>query len=217
MTSPRHQRALRAVAAATLATFVALLSHVAAGGEPPSPLGAALPWALSLMVSLLVVGRRLSVVRLGVAVTAAQALFHVMFALGVVPLAGSAPGAPGAAGQTGPFSLHAGHMSLPASLAIPGVPGALAGVAPDAAMLAAHVLAAAVTTLLLHRGEQLVAALSDIARRIALRLRTVTRGALPRVQMPPRVRPLTASVGMPRLRALLAAPARRGPPALLAS
>ncbi|MET3468380.1 hypothetical protein [Microbacterium sp. BDGP8] len=213
MTSSRHQRALRAAAAATLATFVALLSHVAAGGEPPSALGAALPWALSLMISLPVVGCRVSVVRLGAAVTAAQTLFHVMFALGVVPLAGSARMPTPASGLTGPFSLHAGHMSLPAS---PSAPGEIAAAAPDAAMIGAHILAAAITTLLLHRGERLLAALADLARRIATRLRSVTRDAVPSAPMPPRLRPLASSVRTPRLRALVAAPARRGPPALLA-
>lgn len=212
MTPSRHQRALRAAAAATLATFVALLSHVAAGGEPPSALGAALPWALSLMISLAVVGRRVSVVRLGAAVTAAQTLFHVMFALGVVPLAGSARIAT-PSGLTGPFSLHAGHMSLPAS---PSAPGAVAAATPDAAMIGAHILAAAITTLLLHRGERLLAALADLARRIATRLRSVTRDAVPSAPMPPRLRPLASSVRTPRRRALVAAPARRGPPALLA-
>ncbi|OYC96001.1 hypothetical protein [Microbacterium sp. Yaish 1] len=212
MTSPRHQRALRASAAATLATFVALLSHVAAGGEPPSALGAALPWALSLVVSLVIVGRRLSVVRLGVAVTAAQVLFHVMFALGVVPLAGSAGVSTGGTSQTGPMSLHAGHMSLPASVS---APGALSAVAPDAAMIGAHVLAAVATTLLLHRGERLLAGLVGLARRIAVRLRSVARGAVPSAPAPLRVRPLVSSVRMPRRRALVAAPARRGPPALL--
>ncbi|OWP21881.1 hypothetical protein CBF90_09330 [Microbacterium sp. AISO3] len=213
MTSPRHQRALRAGAAATLATFVALLSHVAAGGEPPSGLGAALPWALSLVVSLVVVGRRLSAVRLGAAVTAAQVLFHVMFALGVVPLAGSAGVSTAGASQTTPMSLHAGHMSLPASLS---APGALAAVAPDAAMIGAHVLAAVATTLLLHRGERLLSALLGLARRIAVRLRSAARDAVPPAPNPLRVRAIVSSVRMPRRCALVAAPARRGPPVLLA-
>ncbi|MDQ1217096.1 hypothetical protein [Microbacterium arborescens] len=212
MNSPRHQRALRAGAAATLATFVALLSHVAAGGEPPSALGAALPWALSLVVSLVIVGRRLSVVRLGAAVAAAQVLFHVMFALGVVPLAGSAGVSTAGTSQTGPMSLHPGHVPLPASVS---APGALAAVAPDAAMIGAHVLAAVATTLLLHRGERLLAGLIGLARRIAVRLRSVARDAVPSAPAPLRVRPLVSSVRMPRRRALVAAPARRGPPALL--
>ncbi|MFS0714122.1 hypothetical protein ABC195_09565 [Microbacterium sp. 2P01SA-2] len=213
MISSRQQRALRAVVAATLATFVALLSHVTAGGEPPSLLGAALPWALSSMVSLLVVGRRLSLARLGAAVAAAQVLFHVMFALGVVPLAGSAGPAGASAGPAGPISLHAGHMSLPASLS---EPGALAAVAPDVAMIVAHVVAAVLTTVLLHSGERLVGALAGLARRIALRLRSVARDAVLPAPTSPLPVPVVSNVRAPRLRALIAAPARRGPPVLLA-
>lgn len=213
MTSPRQQRALRAGAAATLATAVALLSHVAGGGEAPAPLGVALPWALSLVVCLLLVGRRLSGLRLGLAVTAAQVLFHAMFAVGVVPLAGSAhaPGATGAAGE--PRGLHSGHMSLPASVT---APGSIEQVIPDAAMIGAHLAAAFATTLMLHRGERLLTALADLARRIGRRLRAVVRGAVPPSTAPLRRRTVAVPVRSRHPRPLIAAPARRGPPILLA-
>lgn len=207
MTSLRQQRAIRATAAASLATFVALLSHVAAGGAPPSLLGVAAPWALSLLVCLGLAGRRLSTVRLGAAVTAAQVLFHVLFALGVVPLAAAASSSAAA------LDAHAGHMPVAASFASSGVDLA---VVPDAAMLAAHVGAAVVTTALLHRGELLLVGLGALARRIGLRLRAADLDVvMPVVASSPR-RPIAARIRPPRSRPLIASPGRRGPPALLA-
>ncbi|QLD11318.1 hypothetical protein [Microbacterium oleivorans] len=211
MTPPRQQRALRASAAATLATFVALLSHVSAGGAPPSLLGVLLPWALSLPLTLIVVGHRLSIARLGAGVASAQLIFHAMFALGVVPSVGSATVAVDAAGDRGLQALHAAHMSLPASFSSPASPVAAL---PDAAMLGAHLLAAVVTTLLLHRAECLMAALGGLAQRIALRLRAVARDIVPPVRTPLRIR-LAAAVRRRHPRPLIAAPSRRGPPRLL--
>lgn len=209
MVSVRQQRAVRATASASLATFVALLSHVAAGGPPPSVLGIALPWALSLIVCLGLAGRRLSVMRVGAAVAAAQAVFHVLFALGVVPLASAGP-APGAAG----LAAHAGHMPVAAS-SLASVPTS-AVVVPDAAMLGAHVIAAVVTTLVLHRGELLLVGLGELARRVARRLRAAGRDVVPPTAVSPRRRGFASSTSAPRPRPLIASPARRGPPSLLA-
>ncbi|MEH3089961.1 MAG: hypothetical protein PGN24_10330 [Microbacterium arborescens] len=213
MPSPRQQRALRAGAAATLATFVALLSHVSAGGEPPALLGVALPWALSLVVCLLVVGRRLSALRLAAAVVGAQVLFHALFSLGVVPSSGSLPSAPFGPANMSAHSLHTGHMSMSASI-LPG--GPIIGMTPDAAMLAAHLVAAIVTTVVLHRGERLVVAVAELARRAGLKLRAAA--GIPVRPTNPSLRPRIggAPVRARHPRPLVASPARRGPPALLA-
>ncbi|SDQ27510.1 hypothetical protein [Microbacterium sp. cf332] len=213
MPSPRQQRSLRAGAAASLATFVALLSHVAAGGAPPSVLGVLLPWALSLLIALLIVGRRLSLARLGTAVATAQVVFHAMFALGVVPSAGSAGSATVTGGGHAAHNLFAAHMSLSASVASP---AGFSAVVPDAAMLAAHVVAAVLTTLVLHRGEHLVAGLGALAQRIAVRIRAVARDVVPPVRTPTRARSGAGEVRVRHPRPLVAAPARRGPPVLLA-
>ncbi|KAA9089764.1 hypothetical protein [Microbacterium radiodurans] len=214
MTQARQHRALRASAAATLATFVALMSHVAAGGDPPAVLGVVLPWSLSLLASLLLVGRRLSLVRLSAAVVAAQALFHVVFALGIMPAAPAVGAAAGDAPAAG--GGHAGHMSFPASLgsdasALP------AHLAPDLAMVLAHAAAAVITIAALHRAERLVSALLAVARRIAVRLRAVLGGIISRPMPPAPARPRSGGRVARHPRPLIAAPALRGPPALFAS
>ena len=78
MRRSRASRALRGLIGASIATFVALLSHVAAGGAMPGWVGIALPWLLSVMVCTLLAGRALSLIRLSLAVAASQALFHCL-------------------------------------------------------------------------------------------------------------------------------------------
>ncbi|MEV8024602.1 hypothetical protein [Microbacterium sp. NPDC080220] len=83
MRPSRPSRVARGEAAASLATWAALLSHVAAGGAMPGWLGVAVPLVLSFAFCTALAGRHLSVVRLAVAVTASQLLFHTgtMFGL----------------------------------------------------------------------------------------------------------------------------------------
>lgn len=163
----RHERGvvvLRGAVAASLATFIALLSHVAAGASMPGALGIAVPWVLSLAVCTMLAGRRLSLARLSIAVAVSQALFHVLFVLGTVTLAGTS-------------SPH-GHGS-PALLrfAAPDAPAAAGG---DLVMTGAHLVAAAITVAVLHRGEQLAYQLLHLARRLRRWVRghvTVVLGA----------------------------------------
>ncbi len=213
MPTLRQQRSLRAGAAASLATFVALLSHVVAGGSRPSALGILLPWALALLIALAVVGRRLSFARLGAAVAGAQSAFHAMFALGVVPSAGSAWDTPGGSGSHAAHGLLAGHMSLPASVS---PLDTVAAAVPDGAMLGAHALAAVATTFLLHRGERVLGLLGELARRLAIRVRAVACEIMPPAHTPIGARLIPADLGVRRRRPLVAGPARRGPPVLLA-
>ncbi len=213
MNPARQHRALRASAAATLATFVALMSHVAAGGAPPAPLGVLLPWSLSLLAALPLVGRRLSPVRLSAAVVVAQVLFHVFFALGIVPA--SPVGAPSARAETAGGG-HAGHMPFMASAGggAAAVPGHLV---PDLAMVLAHAAAAVITIVALHHAERLVAALVALARRIGVRLRAVLRGIVSPPMPPAPAQPGSGDGVIRRARPLIAAPALRGPPAPFAS
>lgn len=92
MRASRKLRLLRGVAGASIATFVALASHVWVGGQMPGMLGIAVPWLLSAMVCTLLSGIRLSALRLSVSVLLSQALFHSLFVLGAItPRGGVAP------------------------------------------------------------------------------------------------------------------------------
>ncbi|MGI6878919.1 hypothetical protein [Microbacterium sp. gxy059] len=199
MASSRGTQLLRGAAGASVATFVALLSHVGAGGEMPALLGVAVPWILSLMVCTLLAGRRLSAVRLSLAVVSSQALFHVLFVLGAVQALPTGGG-------------H--HHSLEPIVLASGTAGDR--LVADPLMWAGHALAAVATVLILHRGEaeilrglQLVRDLARCAvRRLVAFLDAPQEFPAPRVAAPRRdddLRPLVLVVSSLR---------RRGPPAL---
>ena len=160
--TPRHVRALRGAAAAWVATIVAATGHSLAGGGAPSPAFVLAIGILASPIAVALAGRRLAVWRVAATVLASQALFHTAFAL----TAAADPGA-----------LHGHHVAR--------LGGELSPVVlPDAPMLVAHALAAAVTTLALVRGERMLRALgrgirsvlrraSDIAPRPIVRVRVV--------------------------------------------
>lgn len=192
MRASRKLRLLRGFAGASIATFVALASHVWVGGQMPGMLGIAVPWLLSAMVCTLLSGIRLSALRLSVSVLLSQALFHSLFVLGAItPRGGVAP-----------------HVHGP--LVLPSASGAVI-VPEDTGMWVAHAIAAMITVLALHRGERLVQALVDLAFAVArwLSRAVVVAPVLPVAPARPRwtvlVAPLRAE---PRLAALR----RRGPP-----
>lgn len=149
----RSTRVLRGASAATIATFVALVSHVSGGGEVPGVLGIAAPWILSVMVCTFLAGRVLSLTRLSLAVVISQALFHVLFVLGM---------APGASISTG----HAhDHGAMLDAMATPlTASGTTAALAADSTMWFAHALAAVITVVALYRGERALRRLHDLAR-----------------------------------------------------
>ncbi|MBC9944202.1 hypothetical protein ICL81_06730 [Leucobacter sp. cx-328] len=200
----RLPHVVRGSAAAFCATFVALLSHVSAGGEMPGLLGVVVPLALSLFVSVLLAGRRLSVIRLGVSVIASQTLFHSLFVLGTEQ-----------AGMVG----GSGHQhfvtadALPAPFLSDATVTLLHG---DALMWASHGLGAVATVVFLTLGERTLDALRSLTLRTAQWLRHA---------LVPAVRPvlIAAPIRAPRiatarwtvldeLRAF--ALHRRGPPCL---
>src|SRR5699024_8570924 len=75
----RHTRLLRGAAAGAFATFVALFSHVAGGGQAPTPLGVGVPLLLAVFVCVVLAGRKLSLVRLSASVGVSQTAFHWIF------------------------------------------------------------------------------------------------------------------------------------------
>ncbi len=186
-----------------MATFVALLSHVAGGGAMPGWVGIVVPWVLAVAVSTLLAGRSLSLWRLSLAVIASQFLFHGLFVLGLLGPSSSTASSPG---------LHEHHALLDAAGPMTGMPSS------DASMWVGHAVAAVATIALLYRGERVVRRLLalavDVVDAMRRRLVALTMAFVP---VPRRL----VRVGAP---ALVAASlgwfpsslARRGPPALLA-
>lgn len=154
MRPSRALRLLRGGVAATIATFVALLSHVAGGGAMPAWLGVVAPWLLSLAVCTVLAGRALSLVRLTIAVAISQFLFHALFVLGAV---GTSAGSV-MVGQ----GTHV-HGALPAMTA-EAMP---AMIHADPTMWQWHAFAALTTIAALHRGERAVVRLLALTREIA--------------------------------------------------
>ena len=200
MRRQRAERVLRAVLASSIATFVALCSHVLAGGAMPSAAGVLLPLAVALPSSLAILGRRPSLPRMSGVVAVSQAAFHATFVL-------AAPG-----GSFGGHTGHLGHGVSAVHLASAPDAGAALAASVSGPMLIAHLAAAAITVLALHRVDDACRALADLAAgaraRIAFLL-SAPRPAAPATGRRPRLRPSA----MPRLvRRPYAVPLRRGPP-----
>jgi hypothetical protein len=152
----RSRRALRAVGASWVATFVALFSHVAGGGAVPGFAGIAVPLALSTLVCLALSGRRTSLVRLSLGVVLSQGAFHALFVLG----AGGAA-SPGAVADG--HAAHAGHagdhlISLPVADS--------AAVASGPAMWVGHAVAAVLTVLAIRHADVILARLASLRDRV---------------------------------------------------
>lgn len=194
MRPSRRTPLLRGFVGATVATFVALASHVWVGGGMPGMLGVAVPWLLSLTACTLLAGRRLSLIRLSASVLASQLLFHALFVLGsITPRGGLAPHVHGAS----PMVFAADGPQL---------------VPEDAGMWLAHIAAAVLTIVMLHRGELVLVALLEAASIVAAWLRRI--GVVPAaVRQRPPTRMRWSSLPAPRVGAPhLAAVRRRGPP-----
>lgn len=198
MSTSRASRVLSGLVAASLATFVALLSHVTGGGVMPGAVGIVLPLVLSVLVCVALAGRRLSLVRLSLSVVISQVLFHTLFVLG-------ASGGVTATGQ----SSHHGSVALTATGSTEHAAGHT-----SATMWAAHVVAAVVTIAALRHADVLLSRLADTARFVADFVARLTLVLIPVVSGPTRV-PFARVVR--RLRAAtrsVGTISRRGPPSL---
>lgn len=234
----RGQRARRGAAAAGFATFVALASHVIAGGGLPTAMGVVVPLVLSTLICVLLSGRRLSLPRLTSSVLVSQSLFHLLFSV-FTPMGGIQ-------GATNAAERHALHHSGPAGLSgmagmpgmsgthdMPGMSGThdIAGMAHGASgampasspetgmhthmspgMLIAHLVAAVLTIAMIYWAEALPA-------KITAFLRVVIHALLPTLirltAVPHRPRPRLGVVEiLPRHLGVLRSPVpNRGPPA----
>lgn len=144
---------LRGSSAAIIATFAALFSHIVGGGAMPESIGVAVPLLLSLMVCILLAGRKLSVIRLSVSVIASQVLFHALFVLGT-PTSSS----PHSQLPTG----HHYHVQqiLPVPVASDHTMTLVHG---DALMWVSHLVGAIITIVFLFRGERAIHHLCQVA------------------------------------------------------
>ncbi|WP_053383046.1 hypothetical protein [Leucobacter celer] len=204
MQSPsRLPHLVRGSSAAGIATFAALFSHVVGGGAMPGPLGIAVPLLLSLMVCILLAGRKLSLARLSVSVVASQMLFHTLFVLGT-PTAGAQ------------MNMSAGHHHGHGMMQMPVVSEqTITLVHGDATMWVSHFIGAAVTVFFLYRGEQAIHRLRALAEQFVawVRHRLVVPLRLPAATAPARVPVTVETSGWSVLSQLHASTlSRRGPP-----
>lgn len=186
----RAERVGRGVAAATVATFLATVSHGAVDATLPSAVNIAVALCLAAPVCVLLAGRTMSWGRLAAAVVLSQALFHGILA---VDLTGVGDAAVGPHHGTAPIAWAAGTTVEHASHA----PG----------MWAAHALAAAITILALGRGEQAVRA---IARFFVRAVRAL--GPIRSVGPADATTPAPAPLLLPRALTVLSTMRHRGPP-----
>lgn len=128
----------------------------------PGPLGILVPWMLSLMLCVLLAGRKLSVLRLSVSVIVSQLLFHVLFVLGLLT----------------PSGVIGGHQHG-APLVLPATTGLTEQVVADGTMWIGHAFAALLTIVLLHRGERMLLGLRDLAVQAVRWLRSCLDDATP--------------------------------------
>ncbi|KQZ25188.1 hypothetical protein [Microbacterium sp. Root553] len=171
MTESRKPAVVRGFAASSLAIFIALAGHLTGGGAMPGPLGIVVPWLLSVMICVLLAGRRLSLTRMSLSVALSQFLFHVLFVLGTVAPSGvSAP------------HVHGGPIVIPTG------PGISEAVVADGSMWIGHGIAALVTVLALHRGERLILALHTLSGQAVRWMRRRLDAALVRPALPALVR-----------------------------
>lgn len=200
MRQSRGARLARGASAASIATFAALISHVAADGAMPAAAGIIVPGVLSLMVCTLLAGRRLSLSRLSIAVLLSQGLFHALFVLGASSAHIGSPG-------------H-DHAAMVAAMPTP-VPGVVAW--PDPAMWAGHAVAALITIAALYRGERALTALArnahDLVAWLRRRIRLLT-GYRPPVLPRPLIRVAVWVDASPVHVSLRQLP-RRGPPLIV--
>lgn len=198
MSTSRARRVLSGLTAASLATFVALLSHVSGGGVVPGVVGIVLPLVLSVLVCVALAGRRLGLVRLSLSVVISQVLFHTLFVLG----------ASGGVTATGQASHH-GSVALITA----GPPDHAAG-HTSPAMWVAHVVAATVTIAALRRADAILSRLADIARFVADFVARLTLVLIPLASGPLRVRLDRIGRRVCAVSRSVGTVCRRGPPSL---
>ncbi|QDO88272.1 hypothetical protein FNH13_07860 [Ornithinimicrobium ciconiae] len=178
--------------AAAVATTIALLFHLMAGGAMPALPGLVIPLLLAISVCILLAGVRLPSLRLLLSVGASQLLFHNLFMLGAT--------------DADAAEAHAHHAT-----------GAAATQTGTSVwMVVAHLAAALLTAAALRHGELILARLSSAVRHLAWRfLHPVT--TLPVRPTTPAARLVDEQAWVPTIHlAVHTSLVRRGPPIPLA-
>lgn len=198
--SSRGGRVARGLAAASFATFVAALFHVAGGGAPPSALALTLSLTFSGLACIALAGKKTSWWRLAGSVGISQFSFHALFSLSP---SGSFVGAT--------EHVHAGsHLTL-----VPGRDSSAMTMSHDGAVMwVSHVGAALVTIAAIRYGERCFRAVCEFT---AFQIRLLFSGAIVgpvRVELR-RARIETSPVTVPAPAVLLGQLRHRGPPAMV--
>lgn len=195
----RATQLARGATSAAIALFLAAFSHGVAAGEAPGVVGLVFAALVALAASVGFVGRRVTPVRVALAVIVSQGTFHLLFGVG------SGDGGGLAVSGTG----HHQVVTVVESAA----PAAPHAAHANAAMLVAHALAAVFTIVYLLAAEAAVwRALTGGARRLIGRLTGAITSAPVAIAMSRRA--VDAAPMLPRARLLNSALRYRGPPVL---
>jgi hypothetical protein len=190
----RWSRVLRGLFAGTAATVVAAASHSVADGRVPSVVGITLALFFSVIVSIALTGRALSVVRLAASVVVSQLAFHVVFST------------IGGAGEV----ISIGHHEQTVVSGLDAVTHA------SDAMWVAHAIAAAITILALRFGERAFFGMRETARMLLAALFAPTAPQTVAIDRAPLPAPMTFFVAR-IVRDSPSARGVRGPPLALRS
>lgn len=199
MRSPRVTRVLRGSVAGAFATFVALMSHVAAGGALPGWVGIAVPLVFSMLLCIVIAGRKLSATRTLIGVSVSQFFFHTLFILGTA----SSPAGGTSMGHHNHGAMVMTEWETTATL-----------ITADTTMWGWHALAAGVTAVVMYRAERAAVVMRALAAAIGAWLRRVIALLVGILVDPARAtRSVVDTTVLPALDRLFVASAwRRGPP-----
>ncbi|GAA1622257.1 hypothetical protein GCM10009700_07970 [Brevibacterium sanguinis] len=206
----RRQRALRGTAAAVAATFLALTSHILGGGSMPTLMGIVAPLALSLLVCVLLAGRRMTLARLVPSVFVSQGLFHGLFSV-------FTPMHPMAMGATAVERQAMDHAGMDGSGAMAGQMAASAGQMSQmhshfsVPMTIMHCVAAIATIALIYWAETLPVRLLAFVR-LVVRALVPALGTVRALPERPRLAVPVCDFVPPPLGVLRSPVLRRGPP-----
>ena len=191
----RRHRVVASALVAVVATLIAASAHALAGGGVPSVVAIAGALLVSMVLGMVVVGRRLTRARVAAGVVLDQLVFHSLF---------SFFGASGASTVATAGGHHSGHGMLELTIAT-------SPAASTAAMVVSHLGAAVIAYAMLRRG---VVALASIVSSLSIALLRALEPtlALAAPPAPLRLRARRHHVAH-TFDALVRLPDRRGPPA----